>query len=129
MIDSELIKGIIDQLKTQQSLLWAVIIFCGANILASIGNTIVQFKLKRYETKVHSRNIQAQERVNVMKQLFEYIDQMRDINHDPNLLLHALNQAFAYLNKNAIQLNKDEEKLVRNRFKISITFSPEKFCS
>ena len=92
MIDSEVIKGIFDQLQTQHSLLWTVIIFCGANLIAIIGNTIIQFRLKRYETKVHSRNIQAQERVIVMKQLFEYIDEMRDINHDPALLLPAINQ-------------------------------------
>jgi|GEM_PF-6600101 len=113
---SELIKALKTQgelLKEQNDLFLTVIIFCGGNVIAVIINIISQFRLKRYETNVHTRNLQAQERVSVMKELYKQMDLMRDINDDPALLLPQLNQTFSYLNEHVIQLRAEEEKIVR----------------
>lgn len=61
---SELIKALKTEgelLKEQNDLFLTVIIFCGGNVIAVIINIISQFRLKRYETNVHTRNLQAQE--------------------------------------------------------------------
>ncbi|RIV25123.1 hypothetical protein DYU11_07340 [Fibrisoma montanum] len=114
MLDSGILKDLVEKFEKSHSLLITILVFVGVNILVSLINVWVQYKLKRLETRVHSDNIKESKRIEIMHELYRKMDLLRNIFNDDVTLQRELQITSKYINENSIYLKDNEEQIARN---------------
>ena len=113
MIDSGILKDLIEKYDKQHTLLITICVFVAVNVFVAVINLISQIKIKNMDISVHKRNLREEKRMQILEDIYQKFDGLRIIFNDEDTLRDSLRIAYEFINKNTLYLNKEELKITQ----------------